>query len=66
MGQWNFPPKRDVKMLALAEGMQWAESTGAHDAVLEWTRSQGVGELPGQLGCAQAASIFQVGPDQRL
>lgn len=53
-------------MLALAEGMQWAESTGAHDAVLEWTRSQGVGELPGQLGCAQAASIFQVGPDQRL
>lgn len=30
----HFPLKRDFKMLALAEGMQWADSTGAQDTVL--------------------------------
>ena len=36
----SFPPKRDFKMLALAEGMQWAESTGAQDTVLGWGRGR--------------------------
>lgn len=44
-----------------------AESTGAQDIVLGWARRRGEAELPGQSReCAQAASVLQVGPDQRL
>lgn len=65
MGQLRkgtFPPKSDIKMLGLAEGLQWAEGTGP-GTQWGWARRQQGHQPPGK---GHGGQHFQVGPDQRL